>query len=196
MLNLLKYVGDHFVDCLVIVDMNTRERNCIYVNNRFEKNTGYSKDEAVGRNLAFLQGELTSKETVQFMKESFANNMACVQDIVNYKKDKTPFLNRLLMIPFQHEKKFFYMGFQNDVTDERGLEHNNASLRQVQDKEIRHMINNPLAIIMGKIALEKELRPESYNLEKVAQELTGTFLRINKFARETESLSDFEKFVA
>ena len=98
MLEQLKIIGDYFPNCLTIVDVDDEEnRPCLYANKMFCDNTGYEPEEAIGRNLSYLQGELTPKDTKDFMKKCFKEKVSCIQDMVNYKKDGTPFLNRLLM---------------------------------------------------------------------------------------------------
>jgi PAS domain-containing protein len=80
-------IGDHFKDCFAIVDMAGSSRHCTYVNSAFTRETGFSADETIGRNLAFLQGERSSRVAVDFMRHCFENSLAFCQDIVNYRKD-------------------------------------------------------------------------------------------------------------
>ncbi len=194
MIHSLIEIGNHFRDSFTIVDMENSIRPCIYVNKNFCDQTGFSYGESVGRNLAFLQGPLTSKETVLFMRNSFKNELACVQDIINYKKDGSPYLNRLLMLPVRAGANLYYLGFQNDVTIKHGLVHNNESLSKVKDREIRHMINNPLAIIIGKLQLSLLKGNDSKERDQLIHSLEENFLRINQFARDVENLSEFDKF--
>ena len=44
------------------------DNELLYVNAAFEKETGYSYDEAVGQNCRFLQGEKTDPETISRIK--------------------------------------------------------------------------------------------------------------------------------
>jgi PAS domain S-box-containing protein len=180
-------IGDHFPYCVTVVDVDAPGRPCLYSNKKFFENTGYTSDEVLGENLRLLQGKLTSQATVEFIRECFKNYSACIQDIVNYKKDGTPFLNRLLMLPIQGQDKKYYIGFQHDITHRNGLEHNNESLAKVNDAEIKHVMNNALSIILGGHLLGR-------SEENLAQVLTRAFDRINKFVLEVESVSEFEKF--
>lgn len=195
MLEKIKRIANYFPYCLTIVDVKSKGRPCVFVNNKFYENTGYDVQEAVGKNLSFLQGPLTSNDTRKFMRECFSEGLSCIQDIVNYKKDGTPFLNRLLMLPLNtDDHELFYVGFQNDITRIRGLIHNNDSLSKVNDGEIRHMINNPLTIILGKMAIALRNAKSEAEVIKVAKSLSDTFERINSFALNGEDVSNFEKF--
>jgi hypothetical protein len=128
------------------------------------------------------------------MRSSFDKNLACIQDIINYKKDGTPFLNRLLMLPCATAKTFYYLGFQNDVTEERGLNHNNESLLKVKDGEIRHMINNPLAIIIGKLELNPFHKMDEKIEDGLIEKLQINLKKINHTARNFDSISELEDF--
>lgn len=192
MIELLMKVGDKFPYCLTVVDIKAQDSPCLYTNNKFSHNTGYSPDEAVGKNLKFLQGKLTDPKTVEFMKSAFKQEVACIQDIVNYKKDGTPFLNRLLLIPINSKGQLYYLGFQHDITDLKGLDHNNNSLSKVNDAEIKHVINNALCIILGSFVFNSE---GDFKLrENIESKLTDALERINEFILKIEDLSEFESF--
>ena len=197
MIKTLIKLGDSFPFCLTIVDItNEKNRPCIYANKLFEEYSGYSHDECIGRNLSYLQGELTSQDTILFMRDCFDKKLACIQDIINYKKDGTPFLNRLLILPIREYSTghTYYLGIQNDITQDKGLEYNNQSLKTVENGEILHIVNNSLAIILGtfEIRLKKSNSPEEIDL--TAKSLDSTFKRINEYALNIEHLSDFADF--
>lgn len=197
MIDSIVKIGDYFPYCLTIVNITDEtNRYCIYANKMFQENTGYTASESIDRNLSYLQGELTSQDTIDFMRDCFNKKLACIQDIINYKKDGTPFLNRLLLLPINEQSTgdIFYLGIQNDITLKQGLEHNNKSLRDVNNGEIRHVVNNILAIILGNFELlfMKYTSPEDIDL--AAKGLSETFKRINNYALNIENLSDFADF--
>lgn len=195
MLEKLKRIANYFPYCLTIVDVQSKGRPCLFANEKFFENTGYNGIEAVGRNLSYLQGELTSEDTILFMRKCFDQNVSCIQDVINYKKDGTPFLNRLLMLPILSKSKtLFYVGFQNDITLSRGLNYNDESLKRVKDQEIRHMVNNPLTVILGKFELAFRKANSQDEIDKVAQELSNEFERINDYALNIKCISQFENF--
>jgi PAS domain S-box-containing protein len=195
MLELLIRIGDYFPYCFTIVDMDiNKDRPCIYANKKFQDDTGFKPDEAIGRNLSYLQGELTAKDTTEFMRKCFNEGQACIQDIVNYKKNGTPFLNRLLLIPMKSADQYFYIGFQNDITDSRGLGYDNLSLKNVNSQEIRHIVNNPLTIILLKFSLKFKTYTKIEEIESLAKELSTFFTRINHYALNIEKVSQFDRF--
>jgi hypothetical protein len=85
----------------------------------------------------------------------------------------------MLPINDQSTGDIFYLGIQNDITQKQGLEHNNKSLRVVNNGEKRHVVINIFEIILGNFELlfMKYTSPEDIDL--AAKELSETFKRIN-----------------
>ncbi len=89
----------------------------IYVSDEFELQTGYSPEEAIGRNCRFLQGPDTDPHAVQAIREALKARTTFTIDLVNYRKDGVPFLNRLRIRPLFDEdgELLYYVGAQNPV---------------------------------------------------------------------------------
>jgi PAS domain S-box-containing protein len=187
LLNRLTMIGDHFKDCFAIVDMAGSSRHCTYVNSAFTRETGFSADETIGRNLAFLQGERSSRVAVDFMRHCFENSLAFCQDIVNYRKDGSAFVNRLVMLPMKREEAH-YLGFQNDVTDQYDNSTSEIDLSRVTHAEISHVLNNALANILMQLDLALESGDTSH--EAMAQGVK-LFEQINHFCRRGDNGQDY-----
>jgi PAS domain S-box-containing protein len=91
----------------------------IYVNDGFERLTGYSKEETVGKNCRFLQGADTDQQAVQQITEAILRGVECTVELLNYRKDGTPFWNRLSITPLKNDagEVTHYVGVQSDVTE-------------------------------------------------------------------------------
>ena len=61
----------------------------------FTKLTGYAFDDIVGRNCRFLQGAETLDEDKQRISDAIKAEKDCSVNLLNYKKDGTPFWNLL-----------------------------------------------------------------------------------------------------
>lgn len=60
---------------------------------RFLHMTGYSKEEVLGHNCRFLQGEGTDPAAVQQLRHAVRTGTAVCTRLLNYRKDGTPFWN-------------------------------------------------------------------------------------------------------
>lgn len=92
----------------------------VYVNDAFTEITGYDREEVLGRDCRFLQGNDTDKETVTTIGQSIDTGETITTEILNYRKDGTPFWNRLTVAPIDPDgsKETYYVGFQEDITYE------------------------------------------------------------------------------
>jgi len=104
---------------VVITDASQSNNPIIYCNPAFEKITGYSSDEVLGRNCKFLQGSDTDPAGVEQIRHALRTQQECQVVLKNYRKDGTPFWNELNVSPVRDEtgKLTHFIGVQTDITD-------------------------------------------------------------------------------
>lgn len=102
---------------VVITNARRSDNVMVYVSEEFEAQTGYSADEALGRNCRFLQGPDTDPATVMEIKRAVAAGETLCIDILNYKKCGAPFMNRLRLRPLLDDEGswMYYVGVQNPI---------------------------------------------------------------------------------
>ena len=88
---------------MIVTDPNQDDNPIIFCNAAFEKLTGYSSDEVVGRNCRFLQGPETSRTAVARIREAVAAGSDIAIDILNYRKDGASFWNALFLSPVRDD---------------------------------------------------------------------------------------------
>ena len=88
---------------LVICASREDDLPIIYMNSGFQRLTGYSWDEALGRNMRFLQGEKTDRKTVGRIDQALKHGNGFFGELVNYRKDGSPFWNQLAISPLYDE---------------------------------------------------------------------------------------------
>ncbi|HWH28024.1 MAG TPA: SpoIIE family protein phosphatase [Mycobacteriales bacterium] len=101
-----------------ITDPHQDDDPLVFVNPAFERTTGYSYDEAVGRNCRFLQGPDTDPVAVGQVRELLAREQSGTVTLLNYRKDGTAFWNELSLSPVYDGggRLTHFVGIQADVT--------------------------------------------------------------------------------
>ena len=65
--------------------------------------TGYAEDEIVGRNCRFLAGENTEPWITEQIRSAIQHRRPVLVDILNYRRDGTPFRNGVMVTPLFDE---------------------------------------------------------------------------------------------
>jgi diguanylate cyclase (GGDEF)-like protein/PAS domain S-box-containing protein len=95
-----------------------------YANDAASRLTGYARNELIGNSCSMLQGPETSPETVGEMRAMLNAEQAFNGEILNYRKDGTPFWNELSITPvFDAQQRLSqFVGVLRDVTERRQAE--------------------------------------------------------------------------
>lgn len=71
----------------------------IECNEAFVTLTGYRSDEIIGHNCRFLSGERTEPWLTEMLRNGIRRRQPVMVEILNYKKDGTPFRNAVMVAP-------------------------------------------------------------------------------------------------
>ena len=104
---------------ILLVDPNKKDMPIVFVNDSFVQTTGYTKEEAIGKNARFLQGEFVDQTPKNKLKKALKEQQTCEIELKNFTKNGTPFYNLLKITPLFDEsgKLIYYMGIQFDITN-------------------------------------------------------------------------------
>ncbi len=104
--------------------MCDEHRITTYANAGFAKLTGYAESEILGRNCSLLQGPDTDPDTVLTIRAALNAGETFEGEILNYRKDGTPFWNELSLTPIPSEEgqPIQFIGIQHDVTGRKRAE--------------------------------------------------------------------------
>ncbi len=169
---------------IAITDHREADEPILYVNGGFERVTGYSSEELLGRNCRFLQGDATDPEQVARLREAIENEESVVVELLNYRADGSPFWNRVQLDPVTDDggEVTHYLGFQNDVTERKRTEQLIALLNRV----LRHNLRNDMNTILGFAGFvqrnDENAAAFGGRIEKRATEL----IELSETARELE----------
>lgn len=113
-----------------LCDLTKEDLPIVYVSDAFERLTGYTKEEIVGRNCRFLQGpdgkvqqgakrNFVDEQTAFRLKSTIDERSEIQVSLINYRKGGQPFMNLITMIPIRWNSADyrFYVGFQVDLVE-------------------------------------------------------------------------------
>lgn len=124
---------------IVIADANQPDLPIIYCNPAFEKISGYSQSEVLGKNCRFLQGKDTDPADIEKIRQSLQSGNECFVVIQNYRKDGTPFWNELIISPVRDAsgKITHFIGVQNDITKRKKAEESLLKANEELEKKVQ-----------------------------------------------------------
>ena len=120
-------LDEPLIDCVglspipyVVSNPRLADNPLVVANPAFCELTGYREDEVVGRNCRFLAGDATEPWLTERLRLAVRDRRPTLVDILNYKKDRTPFRNAVLVTPlFSDEGELeFFLGSQVELPEE------------------------------------------------------------------------------
>ena len=162
---------------MIVTDPRQHDNPIVFVNDAFLRLSGYGREEIMGTNCRFLQGPDTDKGAVQQVREAIDNRRDISIDLLNYRKNGTPFWNALYMGPVVNEagELLYFFASQLDVTDrvdahERTLKEKEHFEREVAKRtreltealaaktmlvhEVDHRVKNNLQMISSLLTMQ------------------------------------------
>ena len=126
-LRLLESVAVHARDSIIITEaepVNLPGPRILFCNAAFERATGYSADEVLGKTPRILQGPATDPATRAKLRDAFAKWEPVEVELVNYRKDGTPFWVELSIVPVANQAGWFthWVSVQRDITERKAAE--------------------------------------------------------------------------
>ena len=125
-------IGPVDLSCaFVVCDIEKHDLPIVYCSDMFERLTGYTRYEILGRNCRFLQapdGKVQSgvkrkyvdDRSVLYLKNQISKRAEAQLSLINYRKGGQPFMNLLTMIPITWDTEEFkyFVGFQVDLVEQ------------------------------------------------------------------------------
>ncbi|HEY1051520.1 MAG TPA: PAS domain S-box protein [Prosthecobacter sp.] len=159
-------------EAVVITDPDA---NILYVNPAFERCTGYSKDEAVGKNARILKSGKHDAAFYQKMWSTLSEGRVWEGRFINRKKDGTTYEEEALISTIRDAggRIVNYVAVKRDITEK--LKNERLALRSQRMESIgtlaggiAHDLNNVLAPIMMSIELLKIKETDPRRLSMLA----------------------------
>ncbi|WP_262965481.1 PAS domain-containing hybrid sensor histidine kinase/response regulator [Methylobacter psychrophilus] len=127
---------------VILTDIN---KQITYINPAFEKITGYSSEDMLGKSCAILQGEKTDPQQILRIREALSSLQPYQGELLNYRKDGSLFWTELTINPVydRHGKLIHFIGFQHDISQRKYLE--------AQLKDNQKLLANLFAHVPGMV---------------------------------------------
>lgn len=131
-------------------------------NQAFTDLTGYDPEFIIGRNCRFLAGPATEPWLSEEIRRGVREHKPVLVEILNYKKDGTPFQNAVLVAPLfdKHGELEYFLGSQVEIeSDEPSL----SKARKIRAIEIVKDLSKRQREVLGYIAkgfLNKQIAHE------------------------------------
>jgi PAS domain S-box-containing protein len=194
-LDLLRFseVTLHTVNPIQITDANGK---IIYVNPAYERISGYSKEELIGRNPNLLKSGMHDKEFWAKIWTRILGGKEWVGQLQNRRKDGTFFHSEVVISPILDENQTVigFVGAHRDITEQKQLEKQLVRSQKMETfgtlaAGIAHEVGNPLTSISSIVQVIQRTTKDEFAREKL-ELVKNQINRITKIIRE---LVDFSR---
>ncbi len=168
----------------------------VYVNPAFEKVSGYTSAELIGKNPRLLNSGRHSKEFWSVVWEHISSGKIWVGRIENRRKDGSPIFMEVVLSPIidAHGAILGYLGAHRDITEQKILEQQLIRSQKMESigtlaAGIAHEVGNPLTAISSLVQVIQRTSSDGFAKEKL--ELINS--QINRITRIIRELVDFSR---
>ena len=175
---------------ITMADATERDNPIVYANGAFEAVTGYTRDQITGNNCRVLQGPGTDSDGVATLREGIDAQRPVTAQILNYRRDGTPFWNRITVTPIEDESGTVthYLGFQQDVTEQQRI----TRLVELLNRVLRHNLRNELTVIEGYTDFVHD-PPEGMDIQAKIRRPLRRLVSLSERARELETIAKTDR---
>ena len=155
--------------------LNEPAHKIVYVNEAFEKHTGYSRQEVMGRSPNLLQGQGSQQVELSRIRTALSASSPVHAELINYKKDGTLFWIELDIVPIRTAKGMtpHWVSTARDITQ-----------RKMAEEEIEYLaFYDPLTQLPNRQMLmdrlERALTQSAGSAENEATRINGALMFID-----------------
>ncbi len=173
---------------MIVTNPREADNPIVYVNDAFCQLSGYSREEALGRNCRFLQGCETDQASVDRIRDAVAAGTTIEIDIRNHFRNGDWFWNRLLIAPIRDTDgtlEYFFAShadvtaeYENNVRRERELAELRAQL--LQESEERQKVEEAFRQVRKMEAIGQLTGGIAHDFNNMLQAIGGSLELIDR----------------
>lgn len=105
---------------------------CVFVNDAFERHTGYARDEIIGKSPRMLQGPKTQRSELDKIRGALEKSEPVRAELINYRKDGSEFWLELDIAPVADDTGWYthWIAVERDITERKNAERELARLNR------------------------------------------------------------------
>lgn len=182
----LSLVAERTSNGVVITDARGRIEWC---NEAYEKMTGYSMKEVIGKKPGdVLQGPESSEETIARISEAIRKREDITEELVNYGKAGNKYWVKLTISPvIMNGTVERFIAIETDITREKQV----AGRLQIQNKKLReiafilsHNLRKPVSSILGLVELYDTDHPDNKMNQDIIKYLHSATSELDEMIHE------------
>lgn len=185
-------VAEFTVNPLEITDVDGK---IIYVNPAFERSSGYTREELIGKNPNIFSSHKHSKDFWRNMWETIKQGKVWIGEVINKRKDGQLFYTDLLISPIidNNGKLVGYFGIHRDKTEQKKLEQQLIHAQKMESigllaAGLAHEVGNPLASISSLVQVIQRTNKDEFTNQKL-ELIKNQIHRISKIIRDLVNFS-------
>jgi len=188
-LELFQQIVLELPDGVVVSDAKQADYPVVYVNPAFERLTGYSAEEALGKNCRFLQRPEGQEEEKAILHQALVEGKSCTVTMQNYRKDGSMFWNELSISPIRsgNGELTHFVGLLKDISGRVQLEHQLQVEKQAMEEANRKLeqlvIHDDLTGIYNRMFFDSQLNLQWRSATRNKGAVALLFIDIDHFSK-------------
>lgn len=157
-----------------------------YVNPQFERTTGYSADEVIGRNPRLLKSGEHDEQVYEDLWETITAGEVWEAELTNKRKSGERYRVRQKIIPITNGGEIsHFVGIEEDITDAEFIE----EVLDVMNRILRHNVRNSVQAIDGYADLIKTLDDDQEQIAAV-ETIQAEAAKLEKISERTREIRE------
>lgn len=179
-------------DSVIITDVDGKIQ---YVNPAYERITGFSKDEAIGRRPSITKSGKQSKDFYEKLWSTILKGDIWSGELINKSKSGVLYNEEMTIAPVKNsdDNVVNFIAIRRDITEKKALEEKLEKLRNEYEAFMRHELKNlitPINLCADIMLRMGEKKADKY--KKCAGLIMDQVARINYLVDNLKTLQDFE----